>query len=95
MYSMQYVLGTNTADLNLKNHRFGDVIDFSEIDNVECLGTEARIEDCSHSDIISCSGILYGGAGVECTGNSSAFDRIVPLWNFNIFILLIEEVITT
>ena len=49
-----------------KESKFGSVEDDFLMTNVECLGKESCLWECSHSTTDNCSDGVAGGAGVEC-----------------------------
>ena len=50
--------------LGVSVFRFGSVPDNFEMDDVMCIGSENRIEDCPHKDTDNCA--VSEGAGVVC-----------------------------
>ena len=59
--------------LGVSVFRFGDVPDDFRMDDVKCIGSENRIEDCSYESTDNCG--KTEGAGVECQGKYKAQKR--------------------
>ena len=57
-------LGYAGAERFLTSSSFGTVSKNFAYDEVECLGTEASLQDCPHSDTEDCN--PQDGAGVVC-----------------------------
>ena len=51
--------------LGVSVFRYGNVPENFEMDDVKCIGSEDRIEECPHQDTDNCGG--SEGAGVACT----------------------------
>ncbi len=66
--------------MSFSNARFGPGSGPIHLDDVNCLGTETRIIDCSYTSVSNC--FHFEDASVSCTENCKSVQNVIIMTNY-------------